>query len=58
MGGVARASGASANSRDTWAGAQRSRPAGVRRMLLCQRGLGSAELGDDATVGTGPIAWD
>jgi hypothetical protein len=27
-------------------------------MLLHQRGLDGAELGDDATVGTGPIDWD
>ena len=48
-----------ASNRATWAGALRSLPpAGVRRMLLHQRGLGGAELGDDATVGTGPVAWD
>jgi hypothetical protein len=47
-----------ASSRDTWAGAQRSRSAGVGRMLLHQRGPGGAVLGDDVTVGTGPIAWD
>ena len=34
------------------------RPAGVRRVLLHQRGPSGAEFGDDATVGTGPIAWD
>jgi hypothetical protein len=43
------------SNRETCAGAQRSRPAGARRMLLHQRGPGRAELGDDATVGNGTL---
>ena len=58
MAGVARVSGLRPTAAIPGAGAQRSRSAGVRRMLLHQRGPSGAEFGDDATVGTGPIAWD
>jgi hypothetical protein len=49
---------AGCSNRETCIGDQQSRPAGAQRMLLHQRGPGDPELGDDATVGTGPIAWD